>query len=166
MDNPRLSSNALVMLALPALLAAAGCGPSAKQEITAVPAPIDCLLPQSVELGPWLRMDPTIPGIEVMARARDSFGDVTKAFGDFRFELHGYRSSALDKRGKQLAVWDVPLGDGQANRVHWEDIHRAYKFRLKWEGQSSGRYVMTVYFQSPFTKRLMDQRTFTAEGLR
>ena len=151
-------------LALSVLLSGlCGCSGSASQ--VAVPAPMDNLLSESVRLGPWLRMDPTIPGVEVTVQARDRQGDFTKAFGTFRFEVYSYRDASLDHRGKQLAVWDIPLMDPQANRVHWEDIHRAYKFRLQWDGSRSGRYLMVVYFDSPFTQRLTDQRVFTPEGL-
>jgi hypothetical protein len=168
MDN-RLPRRAETLWPVVTVLLSSVCGcaqSSTRIADVSVPAPLDYLLPESVHLGPWLQMDPTIPGIEVTVQARDRLGDFTKAFGTFRFEVCAYRDNAFDRRGKLLAVWDAPLTDPQTNRLHWEDIHRAYKFRLRWNGRPSGRYVMVVYFDSPFTSRLVDQQTLAPEGMR
>ena len=152
------------LLVLPAVLA--GCQASNPPSELSVPAPVDRLLAESVHLGPWLRMDPSLPGVEVMVQARDSFGHFTKAFGTYRFEVYSYQPREQDHRGRQLAVWDVPLLDPRENVLHWEDIHRAYRFRLRWDAKPSGPCVMVLYFDSPFTPRLTDQRVFGSEGLR
>ena len=135
-----------------------------------VPAPINLLLPRSIQFqgftgGPRpLEASGGARGIEVHIAAKDSFGHAAKAFGDFRFELYDFRPNAADPRGPRLAVWDVSTSDPRVNRDHWNEVHRTYEFRLGWD-QPVGighKLVLEAVFSSPFTERLFAQHIFVA----
>jgi len=69
-----------------------------------------------------------------------------------------------DPRGKRLATWDIDLLDDEANRLHWNEISRAYKFLLQWGRPIpvNVEYVLRVVFSSPFTDRLDTQRVLVS----
>jgi hypothetical protein len=142
--------------------------PGEMKLIQPVPKPINLLLPNRIAIHPFTGtqiVDRGRPvGIEARIKALDAYGDPTKAFGHFRFTLYAYRALSQSPRGRQMAVWDEFLLDPKPNRRHWDPISQAYKFDLRWAkplmvGQ---RYVLEVYFSSPFTDQLFDQRVFVA----
>ena len=135
----------------------------------AVPAPISLTLPSQIALHPFTGIrvfdeSGGIRGVDVRIQAMDASGDSTKAFGDYRFELYAFRANSTDPRGAKLATWEVSVADAKTNALHWDNITRAYKFKLQWDqpipvGQ---QYVLAAVFSSPFTERLMAQRVFVA----
>ena len=81
--------------------------PPVKQE---VPKPIDELLPKKIIIHGWtgtrdFAEHGGIAGLDVRVQAKDGFGDHTKAFGNFRFELYHYTGGA-DNKGDRIAVWN------------------------------------------------------------
>jgi len=135
----------------------------------AVPRPISLTLPKQIAIHPFtgIRLfdeSGGIKGVDVRIQALDASGDSTKAFGDFRFELYVFRPNSLDPRGERLAVWEVPVADPKINSLHWDNITRAYKFKLQWEQPIpvGKQYVLAAVFSSAFTERLMAQRVFVA----
>jgi len=134
-----------------------------------VPYPVSLMLPKSIGIHPFTGMrvfDEAggIKGIDVRIEVKDAYDDTTRAFGDFRFELYTFRANDIDPKGVKIASWDVPLTDPKANRLHWDNITRTYKFRLQW-GQAiavGDRFVLLVTFSSPFTERVFSERVFIA----
>ncbi len=170
------------LLAMLVGLSAAGCTdkdgqlimpswlkPSLPPAQTAVPQPIDLLLPRTIRIHPFTgtrTFDEAggVKGIDVRIEALDAYQDSVKAFGDFRFELYTYRPGIPDAKGTQINTWEASLIDPRTNGIHWDKVHRNYQFRLKWDkpipvGQ---RFVLAAVFSSPFTQRLFDQRVFTS----
>ncbi len=151
-------------------------GPSFKAGATTeqveIPAPINLLLPKSMRIHPFTRtriFDETggIKGVEVRVEAIDYYGDTTKAFGEFRFELYQYKPQSPDPKGKRIAVWEVPLLEPKMNLMHWDNITRTYEFKLQWDqpiavGQ---KFVLVSYFSSPYSKRLSHEREFISGDL-
>ncbi len=171
----RRAAPGLVVLAI----ALAGCngdapgplGPRPPQATSQpVPAPVSLLLPRSIRFqgftgGPRaLDASGGANGIEVHIAAKDSFGHAVKAFGDFRFEVYSFKPNSTDPRGERLAVWEVSASDPRVNREHWNEVHRAYEFRLGWEQPVpvGTRLVLSAVFSSPFTERLFAQHVFVA----
>ena len=172
--QPRRAALAAAMAAVAAV--AGGCGggegdglsfrwkggPTSRPQ--AVPEPIHLLLPQAIRIHPFTGtrvFDEAggVRGLDVNIEAIDSFGEPTKAFGDFRFELYAHRPTSSDKRGKRIAVWTESLLEPEKNLTHWQ-IQKVYQFKLLWNrpiprGQ---RFVLVAIFSSPFTERLFDQR--------
>lgn len=150
--------------------AVAGCnGGSKGPEVQRVPEPIDLLLPQEIQLHPFTGTrafgdGEARQGLEVRVEAIDAFGDSGKAFGDFRFELYTHRADRADPKGRQLAVWHVPLMDPERNAVHWDSITRTYEFRLEWEHPipAGEKFVVLAVFDSPFTQRLFAEQVLVA----
>lgn len=151
--------------------ALAGCNgwpPPTKPGKTHVPHPISLTLPKSIHIHPFTgtrTFDQAggIKGIEVSVTPKDAYGDPTKAFGTFRFELYEYRGNNPDPKGPRKVHWEVSVMDPRTNRVHWH-VSLAYKFRLRWdEGIPVGRrFVLVVTFTSPFTERLFAEQQFVA----
>ena len=133
-----------------------------------VPKPIDLLLPRDIRIHPFTgtrTFDEArgLKGLEVTIEALDAYGDATKAFGNFRFELYEYRPSNQDKRGRRVAVWEESLLKPEKNLIHWQ-VHKVYQFRLQWDRAIpvGRRFVLVAVFSSPFTERLFDQRVAVA----
>ncbi len=167
--------SAMLTAAVGALFVVCGCepGPSAPGIQPAgdgqVPYPVSLLLPKEVRIHPFTgtrELDDAdgIKGVEVRIEALDHYGDSTKAFGDFRFELYTHRPQTPDPKDERIAVWKVPLDEAQSNLIHWDNITRTYKFRLQWDSSIpvGDRFVLAVVFDSPFTQRLFDERVFIA----
>lgn len=134
-----------------------------------VPKPINLTLPKSIHIHPFTGMrsfeeSGKDKGLDVRIEAMDSAGDTTKAFGDFRFELYFFRPVAADPKGNKIATWEVSLSDPKKNAVHWDNITRAYKFKLQWNQpyKASDRFVLAAIFTSPFTGRLFNERVIVA----
>ncbi|HAU36910.1 MAG TPA: hypothetical protein DCX07_04250, partial [Phycisphaerales bacterium] len=90
--------------------------------------------------------------------------DPTKAFGDFRFELHEFVPNATDPKGRRLSTWDVSVVDPKTNLLHWDGITRTYQFKLKWVNPVpvGERFVLRAVFSSPHTDRLFDERVLVS----
>lgn len=134
----------------------------------AVPEPIDLLLPAAIRIHPFTgrTFDEAggIRGVDVHIEAMDGYGDATKAFGEFRFEMYRFVSNSTDPKGSQIATWSESLLEPKKNLLHWNKITRTYEFKLQWDrpipvGQ---RFVLMAVFNSPFTERMTDERVFVA----
>ena len=166
-----------------ALSAAAGCDgekfgfawpkpstPAASDANTAttqVPEPIHLLLPQAIRIHPFTgtrTFDEAggVKGIDVRVEALDAYGDSTKAFGKFHFALHEYRPSDPNPKGRRIATWQEDLLEPKKNLLHWDNITRAYEFKLQWyRAIPVGRkFILVVNFSSPFTQRKFAERDF------
>jgi len=164
-------------MSLAAVLAAglaAGCQmqpltPTSQQARVQIPRPINLLLPREIKLHPFTgtrTFDAAggIRGIDVRVQALDAYGDATKAFGEFRFELFEFVPNRPDPKGNRVNLWNNDLLDPKVNLVHWDPITRTYAFKLQWfNGIPVGeRFVLTVTFASPYTDRLFDERVFVS----
>jgi hypothetical protein len=135
-----------------------------------IPRPLSLLLPKSLHIHPFTgtrTFDESggLSGLEVLVTPRDAYNDPTKAFGTFLFELYEFQPNNPDPAGRRIAWWEgVSIMDPQANRVHWDDFSRAYKFKLALEQSVAvgRRLVLRVYFTSPYSERLTDTRQFVA----
>jgi hypothetical protein len=163
---------AAMLLGAGLLLASAGCNqPGLFQSSAAakVPSPINLLLPQRIHIHPFTGMKTFdaaggVKGIDVRVEALDAYGDATKAFGDFRFELYAFRPQNPDPKGRLIASWSEPLLDPKVNALHWWNVSRTYVFKLQCEqpiaiGQ---QYVLLATFSSPYSDRKFAQRVITA----
>lgn len=123
-----------------------------------IPPPIDLLLPQKLEIHPFTQIGTFEGEYGVHARvwARDAFGDPTKAFGNFRFELYLLKPQSLEQRGARLAQWEVLLSDPERNLLHWDRNTRSYEFKLAWNGSlpPGQQVILVAHFTSRFTERL------------
>lgn len=132
-----------------------------------VPEPVSLLLPKEIRIHPFSgtrTFDEAggAKGIEVRIEALDAYGDNTKAFGDFAFELHTYRPNNLDPKSRLVTTWREPLLDANRNLRHWDSITKTYLFRLQWYNAAPAgqRFVLVAVFTSPFTERLFAERVF------
>ncbi len=141
--------------------------PPAAQKI---PSPIHLLLPRSIKIHHFTRTrfsskkgKDGFRGIDVHIAAIDAFDDHTKAFGKFRFEMYSYKPDVPGNRGKQLAVWNENIIKPRKNVLHWDQSARTYRFKLKWKKSLAKRnFILVAVFQSPFTRRLFDEREFVS----
>jgi len=134
-----------------------------------VPYPLTLVLPKTISIHPFTGMRTFddaggTKGIDVRIEAKDSYGDTTRAFGDFRFELYSFKPNSLDPKDVKLATWDVGLMDPATNMLHWDNITRTYQFRLEWSrpippGQ---QFVLVAVFSSPYTERTFAERVFAS----
>ena len=133
-----------------------------------IPAPIALLLPHQVRIHPFTGTrtfhEKGIKGVDVRIEVLDAYGDSTKAFGDFRFEVYAYQQRHVSRKGQQVGAWQESLLDPQRNLVHWDRITRAYEFKLQWDHPIAvgDRFVLVVVFSSPYSQRLFDERVFVA----
>ena len=106
-----------------------------------------------------------IIGIDARIEATNSFETSTNVVGQFRFEAYAFRPNSAEPKGPQIAIWDVPFADVPTNAAHWDSFKRTYLFRLQLEQAiAPGEpLVLVAVFTSPFTDRLMDERTFEGE---
>jgi hypothetical protein len=146
---------------------AGGCQPTGDPKAT-VPEPIHLLLPQRIRIHPFTEartFDESggVRGVEVRIEALDAYGDATKAFGQFRFELYRFRPQSPDPKGPRVVAWPaIDLVDPEANAIHWDSVTRTYEFRLQW-GRSipvDYKFVLVAVFDSPFTERMFNERVF------
>ncbi len=141
---------------------------TAPATIQAVPPTLNLLLPKKIRIHPFtgtrtFEEAGNITGLDVRIKALDPYGDTTKAFGDFRFELYSFMPNSTERKAGKLVTWEVPLTDSSDNFNHWNRINRAYEFKLQWKGIAAGqRYVLVAIFTSPYTERLFAERIFIA----
>jgi len=134
-----------------------------------VPEPLNLLLPAEIKFHPFTRtriLDENggVRGINVRIKAIDAYGDSTKAFGNFRFEMYEFRPNSPDRKGKRLATWHESIMEPGKNLVHWEEFARAYQFKLKWNNPvpAGQRFVLVAVFSSPFSQRLFAEGVFVS----
>ena len=168
----------LGIVAMVLVASGAGCGKfrwdfgtkaPEQQALQPVPAPLDLMLPRSIRIHVFTRTETFdeergLAGVNVRIEAVDAYGDSTKAFGTFRFEMYQFVPNTIDPKGKLLASWDEPLLDPRKNLLHWQKVHRIYEFKLQWDrpvpvGQ---RFVLSAIFSSPFTERMITERVFVS----
>ncbi|RPI63047.1 MAG: hypothetical protein EHM48_03100, partial [Planctomycetaceae bacterium] len=106
-------------------IAPVGCQKAAIQQT--VPYPVSLLLPKDIRIHSFTSTKAfddagAQKGIEVYVEARDAYGDTTKAFGDFRFELYAYRPQSPDPKGRLIATWTEPLQDPKVDALHWGNV--------------------------------------------
>ena len=133
-----------------------------------IPPPVNYLLPKSVNIHPFTGMRTFdeaggIRGIDVRVEAKDAFGDATKAFGKFIFQLYQFLPQNPNPKGKLIMTWEEEMLDPQKNLLHW-NIHRTYEFKLLWDSPIpvGQKFVLEVIFSSPFTQRLTAERVFVS----
>jgi len=158
----------IVLLVAASLVVLPGCPPQAPQGEVPVPEPLGLLLPKRMRIHPFSDVIPRRGGgrqVEVRIEAFDAFGDATKMFGEFRFELYALKPRSSDQRGRLIDTWDVSIMAGETNLVHWDGITRTYVFKLDWDKPLPGNppFVMRAVFSSPFTERFIAERVFERE---
>lgn len=138
-------------------------------KLRTVPHPIDLLLPETVKLHALTETrrfagTPGVKGIDARVTALDAYGDITKAFGSFRFELYTFRDNNIDEKRTLLEQWTIDLSDPKQNMRHWQKIPPGYRFRLRWNRAvpAGNRMVLALVFDSPFTERKFDELVFVA----
>jgi hypothetical protein len=142
---------------------------AASAPATPIPEPVSLMLPKEIRIHPFTgtrTFDDAggIKGIDVRIEAVDAYGDATKAFGDFRFELYTFKENSPDPKKQRIALWEVPLMDPKTNLTHWDNITRTYEFKLQWDqaipvGQ---KFVLVAVYSSPYTQREFAERTFVS----
>lgn len=128
-----------------------------------VPEPINLLLPKTLEIHPFTQtstFQDGSSGIHARIQARDAYGDPTKAFGDFRFDLYEFRPQNQGKRGARLEQWNNKLSLPEINLTHWDRHTRSYEFRLSSNHKlkPGSRLIFVATFSSHFTPRITAER--------
>ena len=159
------------------LLASAGCisavdfkggnASPARHSGQEVPYPVSLQLPKTLQFHPFTQtasFGDSGWGVLVRLQALDHYGDTTKAYGDFRFDLYTYKAYQTDHKGEKLATWESALSEGDVNQKHWKRHFSAYEFTLgglapMTPGQ---KYVLVVTFTSSFKHRLRGETVVTA----
>lgn len=148
-----------------------GCGGSnplsPKPQTDAVPYPVSLLLPTAIDIHSFTgtkTFEDGTQGIEVHIVARDAYGDATKAFGDFRFELFTFRPNSPDPKGRLVDHWSNSLLKPEDNASHWWKVSRTYIFKLQSRQplKAGQQYVLVAYFSSPYTPRWTKEKVFVA----
>jgi len=159
-----LKNSVAVIMGVLVALAAGRCAPHPDSRRVSA-----ALLPKKISLHYFTgtrKFGPTggINGIEARVEAIDYFGDTTKAFGTFRFEMYQFRPHQADPRGKQISQWAVALTDLETNLQYWDSISRTYKFPLAWDQPIpvGNKFVLRVVFTGGDGRRLDDQRVFVS----
>lgn len=106
--------------------------------------------------------DAVADGLEADIELRDEFGDATKGGGFIYFELYDYVADGADVRGPQVGeAVRYDLASVEAQRQHWQNVVRTYRFRLPWgELDAQKRYVLSATYlpgQSAAGERLFDR---------
>ena len=134
-----------------------------------VPYPLSLTLPKSIRIHPFtatrvLDERGGVAGIDAQVQALDTFGDATKAFGDFRFELYEHVPNSVNSKGELITTWEIPVLRAKDNILHWDDMTRSYQFKLKWDQPipAGQQFVLVAVFTSRFTERLFDERVFVS----
>jgi len=159
------------MLVVVSLITVTGCDIRTKGHDTStaeeIPAPINLLLPKTIVVHPFTQtnvFEQGSFGLHVRVQAKDYYGDPTKAFGDFRFELYQFRQQHQGKRGEKITQWEVSISRPKANLLHWDRHTRSYEFKLSIDKSipEGTRMVLVVVFTSRFTPRLVGEREIVA----
>lgn len=164
-----MDRNRWIAMSLLGCLMAGGCERRTQPQTTAVPPPLQAVLPQSISLHPFTDTRSftdagDIDGIEVRLQAFDAFGDATKAFGEIRLELFSYRPHEADPRGERLAAWRIDLNGVEENRRYWKSLSRMYEFPIALDRPMpvGERFVLAAVLENPYGPRLFARRIFVA----
>ncbi|MBT7170420.1 MAG: hypothetical protein HN909_01485, partial [Phycisphaerales bacterium] len=92
------------------------------------------------------------------------YGDTTKAYGDFRFDLYTFQAYKSERKGEKLASWESSLSEGDVNQKHWKRHFSAYEFTLGGLGPMTPgqKYVLVATFTSSYKHRLHGETILTA----
>ncbi len=152
-----------------AAVALAGCRGGEALQGPAPATPFKAMLPAQVRIHPFtstrgFAQGGGVTGIDARVVALDAFGDETKAFGTFRFELYAFAPRQADPRGARLYVWRQDLGEPQLNAAQWDNISRSYRFELRWDEPipAGQKLVLVAVFEGGPGPRLFDQRILTS----
>ena len=142
-----------------AALVCGGCPPPLPNQPIASP-----LQPKQIRLHPFtgtvtFSQGGGISGIEARVEVIDQFGEATKAYGSFRFEMYEYRPHQADPRGRQLACWQDQIADAKTHHEHWDPLFEVYKFRLQWDDPIpvGKKFVLDAVFVGSGGPRLFDR---------
>lgn len=148
-----------------------GCAPKGSRSdmdaATPVPPPLDLLLPKTLEIHSFTQtetFEQKQGGVRARVKARDAYGDGTKAFGRFRFAVYQYVPQRQDKRGSKLADWEIDVSQPEQNLVYWDRHTGSYEFKLGWDQRvpAGTKLILEAIFQSEFTPRLIAERDIVA----
>jgi hypothetical protein len=151
---------AMFAIAAPALTGCLESKGNLSAETREVPSPLDQYLPVSLKVHSFTRIgefETGNYGLEAYIQAIDSWGEPTKAFGDFRFELYEFRPFHQEKKGRQIEMWQVHVEQVTENRNYWHHHTRSYQFLL---GMSRRipvhqKLILRVIFNNPFSERMI-----------
>ena len=131
--------------------------------------PLNLLLPRLIRIHAFTKtrtFDEAggLKGVDVRIEAKDAYDEATKAFGKFRFELYTIQPHDPDPKRNQVMTWEEDLTSPKKNRLHWHRDHHMYIFKLIWDRPipAGQEFVLRAVFTSPYTKRLIDERTFVS----
>jgi hypothetical protein len=106
-------------------------------------------------------------GLEICAQPFDKFGDPTKAVGNWRFEVFEYKERSLNRRGRRLCHWFVPVLTPEDNARYYDSIDRSYRFPLLWDVAipAGSRVIVQATFYPPggFERKLIAERVIRIE---
>ena len=146
-----------------------GIGPNHNASDAELRKAMEHVLPHSISIHPFTgtrTFDEKggIRGIDVRIEVSDAYGDPTKAFGDFRFEMFAFVPDSPNPRGQRIAMWEESLRQDDKNILHWDKITHTYQFKLRWDNPITvgKKFVMTATYSSPYTPRLFDEHVFIA----
>jgi len=122
-------------------------------------------VPMQMRVHPFtaVEVDRGDEGVRLEARIEmlDRLGDVTKAVGDYRFELYQMERDFYENpaEGKLLYQWSAPMTTLEQNRRHWDSITRTYLFKLQMDQlpRVDGRLVLVTNFTDPGGRHLRAQ---------
>ncbi len=96
--------------------------------------------------------------LEARIEMLDPAGDMTKAVGQFHFELYrvGRQASEGSLEGDLLYAWDAPLLSLDSNQRHFDPITRTYLFKLRLDRQPEpgSRLRVVAQFTDPGERHL------------
>ena len=124
------------------------------------------MLPDRIKIQPFTKIasfddDDTPDGILAVLRPVDKLGDPAKAAGLFYFDLWSYQKASGDRRGEQLAHWDVTIASENDVRQHWTR-GQMYDFQLAWPEDvddipPARKYIFTATYRTPWDQTLQDE---------
>ena len=125
------------------------------------------LMPTRIEIvEPFTRVksfdDDAVPdGIEVLIQAVNALDNPgVMVVGSLHLELYEYVPASADRKGRQLARWNVDLTTTKSQRTHWNRLTQMYEFRLGVDPtqiSARGDYILVVTYSSPLGDHLTDE---------
>jgi hypothetical protein len=166
----------LARLGLLGLLSApVGCGQSGSQvqmDSPEVAAYVQLVMPARIEIQPhWTKPvdftgDGSADALEVILKAYDATGDLTKMVGTLHVELYTRRMASADRLAQRVAFWPVEFNSAESLTRHWDPLARFYFLQVKLAEAPLpvGRYILVARLQVPGQPRLEDEYEFTHEA--